>query len=507
MALLLELLDVLRGRTTSTRLKHSAAGKEGHDGEHLGGGAEFEDREEIGEVVTENVAGDADGVLTSAAALDGGGHGLLRGEDGDVEPVGVVVLEVGVHLGDELGVVSAVLVEPEDGSGPAEAGALDGELDPVLDGLVLGLAHAPDVALFHAVLEHSLAGLVGHADGAVRGSLERLVVGAVLLGLLGHETNVGDVAHRGHIELTVLLDVAGHLIVDASVVAVGDHTHDILEGIVLVPHHTGVAHDDGHGGIDDDVGGHVEVGDTLRRVDHGKAGAGGVRSCEILLNFLLLRMTLDLLVDVAEAVVGVDLELGEGGGVLGEGVLEEHRDTVAEHDGVRDLHHGALEVKRHHQVLGLGVVERLFEKVAQLLDVHRRPIDDLAGKKGSGRLERLGLTRLGDEFDLHIVSGGHGGALLAAVEVAVGHRGYAGLGLLRPGHEFVRVLLGVFLDGGSDTAVAVALTEHRVDGRAENLGIGVVDFLFLLVGGVLGVVGEVVTLPLKLRDRLVELRD
>src|SRR5438105_5955035 len=41
---------------------------------------------------------------------------------------------------------SARLVEPEDGGGVAQAGAGDGQLDPVLHRQVFGLAHPPDVA-------------------------------------------------------------------------------------------------------------------------------------------------------------------------------------------------------------------------------------------------------------------------------------------------------------------------------------------------------------------------
>jgi len=75
-------------------------------------------------------------------------------------------------------------VEPEDRGVPRDAAALHGELDPVLDRGVLGLAHAPDVTGGHLVLEDGLVGGgVDHAHGAGRLALEGLVVAAVLLGL------------------------------------------------------------------------------------------------------------------------------------------------------------------------------------------------------------------------------------------------------------------------------------------------------------------------------------
>ena len=147
-----ELLDVLRSGTTGTGFKESAAVHEGNDGEHLGRGADFEDREEVGVVIAQDVAGDGNGVLALDNALQREGAGLGGRKDAEVEAGGVVVLQVGLDLGDDLGVVGAVLVEPEDGGIAGRAGAFDGQLHPVLDGGVLGLAGAPDVTGLDFVL-------------------------------------------------------------------------------------------------------------------------------------------------------------------------------------------------------------------------------------------------------------------------------------------------------------------------------------------------------------------
>ena len=61
--LLLELLDVLGRGAAGAGLEEAAAVQQRHDGEHLGAGADLEDREEVGEVVAQDVAGDGDGVL------------------------------------------------------------------------------------------------------------------------------------------------------------------------------------------------------------------------------------------------------------------------------------------------------------------------------------------------------------------------------------------------------------------------------------------------------------
>ena len=68
--LLHELLHVLGRRTAGAGLEEPAAVHERHDREHLGAGAELHDREQVGEVVTQHVAGDRDGVLAATDALE-----------------------------------------------------------------------------------------------------------------------------------------------------------------------------------------------------------------------------------------------------------------------------------------------------------------------------------------------------------------------------------------------------------------------------------------------------
>ena len=115
----------------------------------------------------------------------------------------------------------ARLVQPEHRRVAGDAGASDGELDPVLDRDVLGLAHAPDVAGADLVLHERLAGLVDDAHGAGSRNLEGLVVAAVLLGRLRHEADVGHGAHRGRVVGAVSAAVVDDDLVDAGVAAVG----------------------------------------------------------------------------------------------------------------------------------------------------------------------------------------------------------------------------------------------------------------------------------------------
>merc|ERR1719228_1390696 len=84
------------------------------------------------------------------------------------------------------------------------------------------------------------------------GDLKGLVVAAVLLSLLGHQTHVAGVTHRGPVELAVLSAILQASRVGAGVAAVGDDALDLLQLVVLVPHGAAVPHHAGHGGVDDD---------------------------------------------------------------------------------------------------------------------------------------------------------------------------------------------------------------------------------------------------------------
>jgi hypothetical protein len=125
---------------------------------------------------------------------------------------------------------------------------------------------------FDRVFHQHVAGVVADAHGAVGGDLEGLVVRAVLLGLLRHQADVGHAAHRRRIERAVRAAVVDHGLVDAGIAAVRDHRLGVLQLAVGVPHAAAVADHRRHRGVDDDVAGHVQVGDALCRIDHRQAG-------------------------------------------------------------------------------------------------------------------------------------------------------------------------------------------------------------------------------------------
>ena len=240
-----------------------------------------------------------------------------------------------------------------------------------------------------------------------------------------------------------------------------------------------------------------------------RAGRVGVDGHDVGLDLgaLGLGQGLDLGVEVAQSVGGVDTQFLDDGCVLLEDGLVEDGHRMAEHDGIRDLHHGGLEVQGQQQAVLLGGLDLLGVEGAQGLDAHHGGIDDLAIRQGGLLLEDLDAAVLAHELDAHGGGLGHGGGGLAAVEVAAAHVGHAGLGVGGPGAHLVGVLLGEVLHGQRRAAVGVALAEHGVHGTAQHLGVARLDRLLGLVFRLLGVVGQVEALGLQFLDGRDELGD
>ena len=408
--------------------------------------------------------------------------------------------------------MGAGLVEPEDRRGLAGAGAGDGELHPVADRGVLGLAGAPDVAGLHVVRHQHVTGGVADLDLARSGDLEGLVVRAVLLGRLGHQADVGHRAHRRGVERAVGPAVVDRGLVDAGVGRVGDHREGVLLLARCVPHLARGADHRGHRGVDDDVGGHVQVGDALVGVDHRERGAGGQARLEGGLDLGPVLHRVEAGEDAAQAVVGRQARGGQLLAVLGEDVLEVGAHDVAEDDRVGDLHHRGLEVRGEEDALGLGPGDLRLEELVESGGAHEGRVDDLAREDLQALLEHGLLaipfrTGTGDVHDRQGVVGVEHHGLLVAAEVVLAHRRDVGLRVAAPGTHRVRVRPGVVLHRGGRATVGVALAEHRVDRGALDLVVAGAGLALLVGLRVLGIGRQVVALRLQLGDRRLELRD
>ncbi len=101
--------------TASTRLKQPAASQQWHDGKHFCACSQFKDGEEVGQIITQDVACHGDDIVARFDLFAGEAHGGFGGHRSDVQPCGVVIGQVLIDFGDDIGIVGAVGIEPEDG--------------------------------------------------------------------------------------------------------------------------------------------------------------------------------------------------------------------------------------------------------------------------------------------------------------------------------------------------------------------------------------------------------
>ncbi len=92
------------------------------------------------------------------------------------QAAGVVLFQVLLHFLGDLGVVSALGVQPEHGRGATLASAVDRQLDPVADRRIFDLAHAEDIARLDALLDQHLAAGIHHLNLAAGRHFKGLVV-------------------------------------------------------------------------------------------------------------------------------------------------------------------------------------------------------------------------------------------------------------------------------------------------------------------------------------------
>ena len=265
-----ELLDVLGRGAAGARLEQAAAVHQRDDREHLGARPELEDREQVGQIVAQDVAGDRDRVLAAAGAVE-----REAGRVGDVDMISISRPSVssrssaGRTLRSSCASCGRCLVEPEDGRHAAtrvrarrRARPSRGSARPSPGTCARCRRPATSCSISVAPLSSTTRTRAGRRD------LERLVVRAVLLGLLGHQADVRGGAHRRGVERAVPAAVLDRLGVQRRVGVVGDHELRVLLLAGGVPHLTGCADRRRHRGVDDHVARDVQVGDPAVGVDH-----------------------------------------------------------------------------------------------------------------------------------------------------------------------------------------------------------------------------------------------
>ena len=220
---------------------------------------------------------------------------------------------------------------------------------------------------------------------------------------------------------------------------------------------------------------------------------------------LLGRQGFDASVQIADAVVQVEADLGQHVSVLGQRVFIELGNDLAKHDRVGDLHHGRFQVNRQQHALSLGAFDFSSDERTQGVFAHHRAVENLASLNGSLFFQDGSGTVLGDQLDFHSVSGVDQGSFFAAVEIAGAHVSDVGFGVFGPGAHFVRVLARIVLDRQRCTTIGVAFAQNRVHGAALDLVVTRLGVFVGVAGHGFRVVRQVVTLSLQLFDRGLQL--
>mmetsp|Transcript_23331 Transcript_23331/g.40565 ORF Transcript_23331/g.40565 Transcript_23331/m.40565 type:complete len:238 (+) Transcript_23331:3920-4633(+) len=140
-----QLLHVFGGRTAGTRFKQPAAIHQLDDGQHLGRGAQFEDREEVRQIIAQHVACDRNAGLAFADCLERQARCLARGHD--LERVGQASRSKRRrHHLDQFRIMGTGRVQPENGLTLLSRLTFNRQLDPVFDGRFARAGRAPDIA-------------------------------------------------------------------------------------------------------------------------------------------------------------------------------------------------------------------------------------------------------------------------------------------------------------------------------------------------------------------------
>ena len=116
----------------------------------------------------------------------------------------------------------------------------------------------------------------------------------------------------------------------------------------------------------------MQVGDALVRVHHRQFRTCLVDGLDICLDLgtLIIRQCSDLGIDIAEAITGIDAQFFECGCVFIENIFVIHADSMAEHDRIRDLHHGRFQMQRQQYTFVFCFLAGLLVKGSQIGTAH-----------------------------------------------------------------------------------------------------------------------------------------
>ncbi len=399
--------------------------------------------------------------------------------------------------------MGAVRIQPECGQ-TCRLGPVDAQFDPIQNRRLVGRGRAPDVALFDIVFGDHIAVGQFDADGARSRGFKRGGVRAVFLGFLRHQADVGHGTAGCDIQFSGFFEIVDGFVVDARIAIVGDAAFGVRGLAIGAPADAACADHSRHGGVDDHIGRHMQVGDALIGIHHIHRGFGRHRGFQGGFQF---GVACNAVFQIADAGIRVPAQCGDGRAVRRKEIIQIGRDEMAENDRVRDLHHCRLEVdgKQH---AGLHVGQFGLGEITQCGGGHESGINDGAlGVVQPVFQHGFGAIRSGQhDFRATGLCGGDGGGLFIGKEIIARHRRHMGFAVGSPFAHRMRVGLGVFLDRFGRATVRVALAQDGVHGRPFQAVIAFAHVFFGVGLRGFGVIGDGIALTLQFLDRVGQLR-
>src|SRR5699024_763284 len=331
---------------------------------------------------------------------------------------------------------------------------------------------------------------------------EGLIVGAVFFSLLSQQPNVWHRSHGGWVECTVGAAVFNDNLEDTGVRGVWNNSQGVLGFVILIPHLTAGANHGWHGGINDDVGWDVQVGDAAVRVHHRQ-----VRTVVVGVYNFVANAFGDVTVQVAEsgfnssqAVICRKAGFLQLWTKFTEDFWEVGLDDVPEQYRVRNLHHGGLQVRREQHAFVFSPFDLFCQECIQGFGGHESRIDDFAFEDLQAVFQFCDVAVGVSVTNSQGVVLTYRDRLLVGEEVVFVHGGNVGFGVLGPLAHGVRVVLCELFDRAWCTAIRVPFTQHRVDGRTHSGRIPLTNFTFFVGGDFVRELWQVKACSLKFFD-------
>ena len=185
--------------------------------------------------------------------------------------------------------------------------------------------------------------------------------------------------------------------------------------------------------------------------------------------------------------------------------LEKGGDTVTKHDGIRDLHHGCLQMERQQDVLLLGIGNLSLKELTQSFLAHERSINNFTSLESTALLHCGGFAIGTGKLNLHSGCIRHASRLLTGKKISTRHVRHMRLRSSAPATHFVGVLHGVLLHRACHATVRVTLSQDGVHSRTKDLSVGIGNGLLLSSRGRGRVQRDIISLSSQLGNSIIEL--